>query len=605
MRLSRLLPVLGCWTALLSLALTTGCGTTSPPPATSAASAPAPRQDPADPQATPTPAPTPAPAVLEPAGIDEVSELDQDDPGELSEDDGDEPEGQRPPDVVQAEALELCQSAAEFIDLGELDDAVESLDRAYQLMLTLPQDDNGYLQARRDIRRLVADLLIKTYASQGAVAAEPVTTWDLEIAMVQNEHVQREIRSFTTVEREAFVEGYRRSGLYRPMILAKLEEAGLPSQLSWMPLVESWFKVRALSRASALGLWQFISSTGLRYGLHRDAWVDERMDPEKATDAAIAYLIELHGLFGDWPKALAAYNCGEARVQRAQNRDAAHYLDFWDLYELLPGETRRYVPRFLAALLIIEDPAAYGMELPEPLPPQDGWTPVTIDRAVQLSRLEKELGLDKDSLRMLNPELRHDATPDRSYELKIPAAAEPLLLAKIDELPEWSPPQPLFVTHRVRRGDTLSGIAARYRTSVSAIMRSNNLRSANRIWPGQRLQVPTGNGAAVSSAPSFNAAAGTHTVRRGESLYSIARRYGTTVAQLRAVNHLPSDTIYPGQELQVQPGSREGLRRYQVRRGDTLGRIAAAHRVQLSSLIAVNGLTTRSTIYPGQWLVIP
>jgi membrane-bound lytic murein transglycosylase D len=203
------------------------------------------------------------------------------------------------PESVQQEALEHCQSASEFLNSGEIDNAIAALDRAYELMLALPNNgDIEYLQAKEDIRRLVADLITRTYGSQRTVAAEPRTSLDLEISIASNEQVQREIKSFTTVERDVFIEGYRRSGLYRPMILAKLEEAGLPSQLSWMPLVESWFKVRALSRASALGMWQFIHSTGLRYGLGRDTWIDERMDPEKSTDAAIAYLTELHDLFG-------------------------------------------------------------------------------------------------------------------------------------------------------------------------------------------------------------------------------------------------------------------------------------------------------------------
>ncbi len=543
---------------------------------------------------TGTPPPTPPLVTPQPVTVAEA-QADEADPS-IAEDASD-------PQVIQAEALEACQSAAEFIDQGELEDAVAALDRAYELMLGLPQDgDNGFLQAREDIRRLVAELLVRTYESQQTAAAAPSAAWDLEIAVVENEHVQREIRSFTTVEREAFLEGYRRSGLYRPMILEQLEAAGLPSQLSWMPLVESWFKVRALSRAGALGMWQFISSTGLRYGLGRDAWVDERMDPDKATVAAIRYLTDLHGLFGDWPKALAAYNCGEARVQRAQNRNPGQYLDFWDLYEMLPGETRRYVPRFFASLIIIENPDAYGMRLPEPLPPME-WTTVSVDRPVELKRLELELGLEDGTLAGLNSELRHRATPDRAYDLKVPVAAEPLLLAKLDELPQWSPPTPMFVTHRVRRGDTLSGIAGRHGTSVAAIMRSNNLRSAHRIWPGQRLQVPVQGAAAPPAAAA--SATGSHVVRRGDSLYSIARRYGTTVAQLKAVNGLGSELIHPGQELRIRPGSRDGLQKYRVNPGDTLSAIAASHRVRLSSLLRVNGLTSRSTIYPGQWLVIP
>ena len=373
-------------------------------------------------------------------------------------------------------------------------------------------------------------------------------------------------------------------------------------------MVESWFKVRAYSRASAVGMWQFISSTGQRYGLSRDSWVDERFDPEKSTDAAIGYLTDLHGMFGDWPKALAAYNCGEARVQRLQRRSATEYLDFWDLYELLPRETRRYVPRLFAALQIIENPEKYGMALPEPDALGFEVTRVTVERAVKLESLETLLDLDKGVLGDLNPELRYRGTPKRAYDLVVPASHAPVLLAKIETIPEWRPPQTQYTIHRVRRGQTLSVIARRYGTSVSAIMRSNNLRSANRIREGQRLRIPVrGSGGVVRT--SRTAVNGVHTVQRGESLGGIALAYGTTVSQLKRDNGITSDIIHPGQRIRVAPAgatnAAAGSRTYRVRRGDTLGRIAERHGVGLSVLLRANGLSTRSTIYPGQHLVIP
>jgi membrane-bound lytic murein transglycosylase D len=287
-----------------------------------------------------------------------------------------------------------------------------------------------------------------------------------------------------------FLEAYRRSGLYRPMILAKLEAAQLPSQLSWLPLVESAFKGRALSRAGALGLWQFIASTGLRYGLSRDAWIDERLDPQKATDAAIAYLSDLHGQFGDWPKALAAYNCGEARVHRREGA-SGEYVDFWDLYEQLPWETRRYVPRFIAALLIVENPAKYGMTLPDPLAPPSGLSTARLERAVALERLDAALGLDPGTLLGLNPELRSAATPPRPYDLHVPAAKSDAVIAVAAQLPVWSKPIPLYVSYRVRSGDTLGAIARRYGTTAAAIQRANGLRSVRGLRVGQRLHIPT------------------------------------------------------------------------------------------------------------------
>jgi membrane-bound lytic murein transglycosylase D len=513
------------------------------------------------------------------------------------------------PEALQREALDLCQSAEELLDRGETEEAIAALDRAYELMLELPANGDGsYLQAKEDIRLLVADLIPRIHRSGQVAAASPATSWDLAMPAVDNEHVQREIRSMTTTEKKEFLEGYRRSGRYRPMILERLAEAGLPSQLAWLPLVESWFKVRAYSRAAAVGPWQFISSTGLRYGLTRDSWTDERYDPEKSTDAAIAYLSDLHGMFGDWLKALAAYNCGEARVQRLQRRDE-EYLDFWDLYLMLPGETRRYVPRLLAALQIIEDPERYGIELPDPDPPFD-LTTVDVERPVQLEALDGQLGLPAGTLAEMNPELRHKATPDERYALRVPREHAERLVASMASLPKWSRPAVEYATHRVRSGQTLSVIARRYGTSVGAIMRANNLRSAHRIRAGQHLRIPVRGGGVTSTStprPVQVAADGTHTVRRGDSLHTIARRYGTTVGKLKADNAIDSNMIHPGQRLQVgaSEGSPEAGSKYRVSRGDTLGGIAASLGVRLTSLLRANGLSSRSTIYPGQLLQVP
>jgi membrane-bound lytic murein transglycosylase D len=470
-----------------------GCRSASPEIAPSGPGTPG--DGPSAPTTPPPPIASPPPAAGGPAPQTEAP---------APEDLEDEPTSD--PQAKQKEALELCQSAEELLGEGKQEEAIAALDRAYELMLALPGDgDDAYLQAKEDIRRLVAELVRRAYPA-GRAAAPSAASWDLGLPIVTNEHVQREILSFTTAERELFLAAYRRSGSHRPMILAKLKEAGLPSQLSWLPLVESWFKVRALSRASALGMWQFISSTGLRYGLNRDPWVDERLDPVKSTDAAIAYLTELHGLFGEWPKALAAYNCGEARVLRLQRRSADEYLDFWDLYELLPQETRRYVPRLFAALQILEDPGRHGMTLPEPEAPLREVATVQVQRAVKLAGLDEVLGLEAGTLASLNPELRYEATPGRPYALRVPAGGEEALLARIASVPEWKRPVPQFVTHRVRRGETLSVIAQRYGTSVSAIMRANHLRSANRIWPGQRLRIPArGRGQPTSSRVGLEA----------------------------------------------------------------------------------------------------
>ncbi len=261
------------------------------------------------------------------------------------------------------------------------------------------------------------------------------------------------------------------------MIIEELRKAGLPEHLSWVPIIESGFKVRALSRARALGMWQFIRSTGYRYGLKQDKYVDERMDPVKATRAAIKYLAELHDFFGDWTTALASYNCGELRVQNVIKAQKIDYLDnFWDVFNNLPYETARFVPRIIAVMLIIENPAKYGFTLPTPDPPL-AWETVTVGQPVKLASISATLGLDPLILSFLNPELRHDSTPNYDYALKVPVGYGEKVLAALPALPRYIPPDVVYGWHTVKSGDTLGAIARRYRTSTDAIMRLNGIKN--------------------------------------------------------------------------------------------------------------------------------
>ncbi|MGQ9471118.1 MAG: transglycosylase SLT domain-containing protein [Candidatus Aminicenantales bacterium] len=382
------------------------------------------------------------------------------------------------------EALNLCQEAQTYWEKGQFDAAIESLDRAYSLILKVKiPADSPLNQEKNDLRLLIAQKIQQIHASRLVVVGDNHRTIPLE----ENKEVLNEIQSFQTKERKAFEEAYQRSGLYREIILEEIRRAGMPEELVWLPLIESFYKVKALSRSQALGLWQFIASTGYRFGLKRDRWVDERMDPVKATKAALRYLSELHDLFGDWTTALAAYNCGEIRVQNVIRTQRVNYLDnFWDLYRRLPYETARFVPRFIAAVLIIKNPEKYGFNLPEPYPPLT-WEKVIINRPVKLSALAKAMGREETELTFLNPELRQEATPNYDYELKVPVGTAEKALAAFPNLPQWIPPEPTI--HVVKPGETLSSIARRYRTTVASLIRLNNIKNPRLLRPGQRLRI--------------------------------------------------------------------------------------------------------------------
>ncbi|MCZ7652362.1 MAG: LysM peptidoglycan-binding domain-containing protein [Thermoanaerobaculia bacterium] len=460
------------------------------------------------------------------------------------------------------QSLATFEEAQALFESGESDFALAALDRAYELMARVPANGDALAaQEKENLRLLIARRVVEIHAARRRLVGDA----ERSIPRVVNAEVEREIRSFQGPERAFFLDAYRRSGRYRPMIVAQLQEAGLPEALSWLPLVESGFKERALSSARALGLWQFIASTGYRYGLERNEWVDERMDPWKATKGAIGYLGDLHALLGDWLTALAAYNCGEQNVLRQIGRQSEGYFDqFWDLYERLPRETRRYVPRFLATLAIVEDPGKYGFTLPEPAPPL-AFETVEIARSTRLDAVERQLELPTGALQELNPELRRAATPRAAYPLRVPPGMGVPLLASLESLPAYTPPPRVEqATHRVRSGETLSSIAARYGTSVDSLMRMNRLRSAHRLSVGQRLAVPVRSGgaparaerSATTATEPVAAAAGEtreHVVRSGESLWQIAGRYGTTVEQLRRDNRLGrTSVLQPGQTLVIR-----------------------------------------------------
>ncbi|MBN2034159.1 MAG: LysM peptidoglycan-binding domain-containing protein [Deltaproteobacteria bacterium] len=483
------------------------------------------------------------------------------------------PDAERLPKQEQIDsALEFCEASNDYWERGDLENAVAALDEAYSLILKVRANgDPDLLQQKEDLRFTISKRIVEVYASRFTVAGGDHNA----IPLVMNDHIRRELELFKGRERDFFIKAYSRSGRYRPAIVKALKEAGMPEELSWLPLIESGYKVRALSRARALGMWQFIASTGYRYGLKRDQWIDERMDPDKSTVAAISYLHELHQMFGDWTTALAAYNCGETGVMNRIKTQKINYLDnFWDLYEKLPVETARYVPRLLAVLHIIRDPAAHDMELP-PVDDEVETEEVPVHRQVLVKAVAARLGLDPLILQEMNAELRHDATPDAPYALKVPAGRGESLLSVIHEIPTHAPPAYAYrgsnsLIHTVRQGDTLSSISKRYRTSVNAIMSENALKQNTILRVGSKLKLPG---------------------RRAKQPAGLAQ---SSVVRKRNVDEKP---IRETLDSDIK-------KTYTVRGGDNPYLIAKKHEMNLSDFLQLNNLTAECTIFPGQNLAV-
>lgn len=529
-------------------------------------------------------------------------------------------------------ALALCERAQQDWERGEVDDAISSLDQAYNMILNINDcDDAEIMQQKEDMRYLVSKRILEIYASRQTTVKGTANA----IPIVINADVQREIDSFTTGrEQNFFREAYKRSGQYREYIVQEFDKAGIPTELSWLPLIESGFKSKALSPARALGPWQFIPSTGYKFGLNRDDFIDDRMDPMKSTHAAIGYLRELHGMFGDWMTALAAYNCGEGRVARVIRTQNVNYLDnFWDLYSRLPNETARYVPRFLATLHIINNLEKYGLDKVQLDAPWQYDTVVT-SKQVSIKDIAEAMNVSSAELAELNPQLRHQILPPTKFNLRVPTGNKAKYENTIASLNTTPLPTNLasasagsgggagYVWYTIKKGDTLGAIANRYKTTAAQIMKLNNMKKST-IVIGQKIKVPTGKVSVQSTATASSsstsqtttvAKSGTYTVKKGDTLGTIAQANGITVKQLQAANGIAGTNIKVGQKLTIPgktttatmaatssgSGGAKNLTDYKVKAGDTPYSIAKANNMQLSRFLAVNNLTAKSVIKPGQ-----
>ncbi len=447
------------------------------------------------------------------------------------------------------------------------------------------------------------------------------------VSLDQNKHVDKWINYFTGKGRKHMVRYLARSSRYLPMMKNTLRENGLPEELVYVALIESGFSPVAHSHANAVGYWQFIRGTGKRYGLRIDGLIDERRDPVLSTKAAAEYFKTLYGMFGDWHLALAGYNAGENRVHRAIKR--FYTRDFWKLYNQrrsFASETKNYVPKFIAATMIAKNPEKYGftdVEYQDPL----SYDTVALKNPISLSRLAQNLSVEVDELRLLNPKFRGDYVPitrGQQTVIRLPVGRANDALAAVP-LSVSSEPKMVatneYFYYRIRRGDNLSVIAKRYRTSVSKLRRLNNLSNRAILSIGRRLKVPDPGGAALYSQNGAKAkpdrkqssvarrSVSVHVVRRGENLSTIAQRYGTSVSKLLKLNNLSRRSIIKvGQRIKVRgessnrANSKSSKPKYHiVRRGENLTVIASRYGVTAQKLKSWNNLR-RSTIYVGQKL---
>ena len=411
------------------------------------------------------------------------------------------------------------------------------------------------------------DELLK--ARQAVSTDNATLTYDIPI--VVNDAVLKILAVYQNDLHDVIARGLARSGRFIPMIERVFQEEGLPKDLAQVAMVESSFIPRARSPKAACGIWQFIPETGRHYGLNFNASIDERNDPEKATRAAARYLRFLYDLFHDWYLAMAAYNAGEGKIVRTMEKTGL--TDFWQLAAsgLVKPQTQNYVPAVIASTLIAKNPAHYGFEVEYEKPLS--YETLPLDRPVSLRHLAADNGATLEELQRLNPELRSEVTPSGpgGYELKVPVGSLEAVLVAFAQAPTAKPPS--FRRHVVKRGETLASIARQSHVTLARLASANSLEPNARLSRGRVVLVPrpeppvrlasnsrkSGRAHAAKQAkpPASTLEARHYKVQGGDTLYRIALKHGTTVAQLLAFNSLPGPAlIKPGDTLKIPARAR-------------------------------------------------
>ncbi len=429
--------------------------------------------------------------------------------------------------------------------------------------------------------------LSELLAEEGSVLINEKVGYDIPIVL--NDRVEWWIDYFSNRIHDSFERYLIRSGAWLPYLQDELRKAGLPEDLAYLALIESGFSTAAVSRAGAVGPWQFMSFTGRDYGLRIDRWVDERRDYERATQAAIAYLSDLHAMLGSWYLAAAAYNGGQGRVSRSMLRD--NTTNFWELTDL-HEETKNYVPKLIAATIIAKEPGKYGFSDVPYLEPID-WETVTVPTSTDLDVIARAAETSPDIIHMLNPQLIRGRTPpgEPNFQIKIPAGRVDDFHENFTRLaPSERLPQP--TVHVVRRGETIRGIAESYGVDPQELMQENHIRHPRSLKVGQRLRIPgVSEGQAEDRAPDE---AAPEQVAPGEAEPDSVRQAAPILTRRSEVERKSSATVSQGRSERV----------HVVQPGETLSSIAARYDARILDIRRANGLVSNA-IRPGQRLKIP
>ena len=419
-------------------------------------------------------------------------------------------------------------------------------------------------------------------AVSSQVIAERLAKLPTVIPMPYNERVRELIDFYANRNRRGVERMLGLTHYYFPIFEQELAAAGLPLELRYLPVIESALIPNAVSRMGAAGLWQFMPATGRIYDLEITSLVDERRDPIKSSRAGAAFLKDLYRMYGDWHLAIAAYNCGPGNVNKAIRRSGGK-RSFWEIYDYLPRETRGYVPAFIAANYIMNYYSEHNL-CPVTITLPKYADTIVIRERMQLSHIARSLQINLDELKGMNPKFLTDVVPGhiKPQTLYFPDSYAGMFITNMENIrtaqsedttlvsdvaattgrgdntgrqQTTQAQQPQRITHTVRSGETLSGIADRYGVTVRNIMDWNNLTS-NRALRGQRLTIHPNRNAGSASASSSSPAASTpqyitYTVRRGDTLSSIASRHRVTVAEIQRANNLRSTKITVGQRLRI------------------------------------------------------